>query len=146
MIEEGHAIVRRCITLDRPGPYQLQAAIQAVHCAATSFEATDWDQIVKLYDHLLSLLPTPVVALNRAIAIGEVEGPDAALGAIDPIAPHLDDYHLMHAARGALLRRIGRPPEAATAFDRAAEIAPTERDRRFLIQQAAELEGPYSPG
>ena len=146
MIEEGHAIVRRCIRWDRPGPYQLQAAIQAVHCAATSFATTDWDQIVKLYDHLLSLLPTPVVALNRAIAIGEVEGPDAALAAIDPIAASLDDYHLMHATRGTLLRRLGRPPEAAAAFARAAEIAPTERDRRFLVQQAAELEGPYSPG
>ena len=145
MIEEGHAIVRSCIRRDQPGPYQLQAAIQAVHCAATSFEATDWDQIVTLYDHLLSLSPTPVVALNRAIAIGEVEGPDAALDAIDPIAPDLDDYHLMHAARGTLLRRLGRPHQAAAAFARAAEIAPTERDRRFLMQRATELKEPYSP-
>ena len=79
MIDEGHAIVRACIRRDQPGPFQLQAAIQAVHCEADSFEATDWDQIVALYDHLLSVMPTPVVALNRAIAIGESEGPAAAL-------------------------------------------------------------------
>ncbi|MCP4246617.1 MAG: RNA polymerase sigma factor, partial [bacterium] len=81
MIEEGHAIVRACIRRDQPGPYQLQAAIQAVHCEAASFEATDWHQIVALYDHLFSVVPTPVVALNRAIAIGESEGPDAGLAA-----------------------------------------------------------------
>ncbi|HLA86087.1 MAG TPA: sigma-70 family RNA polymerase sigma factor, partial [Thermoguttaceae bacterium] len=75
MIEEGHAIVRACVRRDRPGPFQLQAAIQAVHCNADSFEATDWPQIVALYDHLFSFMPTPVVALNRAIAIGETEGP-----------------------------------------------------------------------
>src|SRR5947207_3198384 len=83
MIEEGHAIVRACIRRGRPGPFQLQAAIQAVHCAADSFEATDWHQIVALYDHLFSLMPTPVVALNRAIAIGVTEGPGAALSALD---------------------------------------------------------------
>jgi RNA polymerase sigma-70 factor (ECF subfamily) len=76
-----------------------------VHCHAASFEATDWPQIVALYDHLLSVLPTPVVALNRAIAIGETESPGAALAALDAIAPSLNSYHLMHAARGTLLRR-----------------------------------------
>lgn len=79
MIEEGHAIVRACIRGDQPGPFQLQAASQAVHCDADSFEATDWHQIVALYDHLFSVMPTPVVALNRAIALGEIEGPGAAL-------------------------------------------------------------------
>ena len=87
MIEEGHAIVRACIRRGQPGPFQLQAAIQAVHCDADSFEATDWPQIVALYDHLFSVMPTPVVALNRAIAIAEVEGPDAALTTLDAIAP-----------------------------------------------------------
>jgi RNA polymerase sigma-70 factor (ECF subfamily) len=139
MIEEGHAIVRACIRRGRPGPFQLQAAIQAVHCDADSFEATDWPQIVALYDHLFSVMPTPVVALNRAIAIGEIEGPDAALSALDAIAPDLDDYHLMHAARGTALRRLGLRDAARAAYERAAHLAATEADRRFLAQQIGEL-------
>ena len=139
MIEEGHAIVRACIRRDQPGPFQLQASIQAVHCAADSFEATDWSQIVALYDHLFRVLPTPVVALNRAIAIGEVEGPGAALTALDAIAPDLDSYHLMHAARGATLRRLGDRDAAVVAYQRAAHLAATEPDRRFLAQQIEEL-------
>jgi RNA polymerase sigma-70 factor (ECF subfamily) len=139
MIEEGHAIVRACIRRDQPGPFQLQAAIQAVHCDADSFEATDWPQIVALYDHLFSVMPTPVVALNRAIAIGEIEGPDAALSALDAIAPDLDDYHLMHAARGTALRRLGLRDAARAAYERAAHLAATEADRRFLAQQIGEL-------
>ena len=139
MIEEGHAIVHACIRRDRPGPFQLQAAIQAVHCDADSFEATDWPQIVALYDHLFSVMPTPVVALNRAIAIAEIEGPDAALTALDAIAPDLDNYHLMHAARGTTLRRLGRRDAAKAAFERATELAATEADRRFLAQQIEDL-------
>jgi len=139
MIEEGHAIVRACIRRDQPGPFQLQAAIQAVHCDADSFEATDWPQIVALYDHLFSVMPTPVVALNRAIAIGETEGPGAALTALDAIAPDLDNYHLMHAARGTTLRRLGQRDAAKAAFERAAHLAATEADRRFLAQQIEEL-------
>jgi RNA polymerase sigma-70 factor (ECF subfamily) len=139
MIQEGHAIVRACIRRACPGPFQLQAAIQAVHCNAASFEATDWLQIVALYDHLYSVLPTPVVALHRAIAIGETEGPDAALAALDAIAPNLDSYHLMHAARGTMLRRLGQRDAAKAAFERAAHLAATEADRRFLAQQIEEL-------
>ena len=139
VIEEGHAIVRACIRRDQPGPFQLQAAIQAVHCDADSFEATDWPQIVALYDHLFSIMPTPVVALNRAIAIGETEGPGAALTALDAIAPDLDNYHLMHAARGTTLRRLGQRDAAKAAFERAAHLAATEADRRFLAQQFEEL-------
>src|SRR3990172_8349357 len=135
IIEEGHAIVRACVRRDRPGPFQLQAAIQAVHCNADSFEATDWPQIVALYDHLFSFRPTPVVALNRAIAIGETEGPGAALTALDAIAADLDNYHLMHAARGTTLRRLGQRDAAKAAFERAAHLAATEADRRFLAQQ-----------
>ena len=135
MIDEGHAIVRACIRHDRPGPYQLQAGIQAVHCAADSFEATDWPQIVVLYDRLLSLMPTPVVALNRAIAVAEVEGPGPALVMIDAIVPDLENYHLMHAARGTILRRLGRREEARAAFERAADLAVTEADRRFLVKE-----------
>jgi RNA polymerase sigma-70 factor (ECF subfamily) len=139
MIEEGHAIVRACIRRDQPGPFQLQAAIQAVHCDADSFEATHWHQIVALYDHLFSVMPTPVVALNRAIAIGEIEGPGAALTALDAIAPDLDNYHLMHAARGTTLRRLGQRDAARAAYERAAHLAATEADRRFLAQQIEEL-------
>jgi len=151
MIAEGHAIVRACIRRDQPGPFQLQAAIQAVHCEAGSFEATDWSQIVSLYEHLFSVMPTPVVALNRAIAIGEVEGPGAALTALDAIAPDLDNYHLMHAARGATLRWLGQQDAALAAYERAAELAVTEIDQRFLAQQIKELaeDGalmPHRPG
>ena len=137
MIEEGHAIVRACIRRGRPGPFQLQAAIQAVHCDAGSFEATDWPQIVALYDHLFSVMPTPVVALNRAIA--EIEGPGAALTTLDAIAPDLGNYHLIHAARGTMLRQLGRRDAAQAAFERAAHLAATEADRRFLAQQIEEL-------
>jgi RNA polymerase sigma-70 factor (ECF subfamily) len=139
MIDEGQAIVRACIRRNQPGPFQLQAAIQAVHGQASSFEATDWPQIVTLYDHLLALMPTPVVALNRAIAIGEIEGPAALLEALDALAPDLDTYHLMHAARGSALRRLGRREAAKAAYVRAAHLAATEMDRRFLAQQVEEL-------
>jgi RNA polymerase sigma-70 factor, ECF subfamily len=139
MIEEGHAIVHACIRRGQPGPFQLQAAIQAVHCDADSFEATDWPQIAALYDHLFSVMPTPVVALNRAIAIAEIKGPSAALTTLDAIAPDLDNYHLMHAARGTMLRRLGRPDAARAAFARAAHLAATEPDRRFLARQLQEL-------
>jgi RNA polymerase sigma-70 factor, ECF subfamily len=135
MIEEGQAIVRACVHRGRPGPYQLQAAIQAVHCDADSFEATDWPQIVALYDQLVSMMPTPVVTLNRAIAVAEVEGPGAALATLDTIAPDLESYHLLHAARGTLLRRLGRRAEARAAFEHAAQLATTEADRRFLARQ-----------
>lgn len=139
LIAEGHAILRACIRRDQPGTFQLQAAIQAVHCNAGAFEATDWPQIVALYDHLRSFMPTPVVALNRAIAIGETEGPGAALTALDAIAPELDNYHLLHAARGTMLRRLGQRDAARAAFERAAHLAPTEAERRFLAQQIDEL-------
>jgi len=110
-----------------------------VHCDADSFEATDWLQIVVLYDQLFSVMPTPVVALNRAIAIGEIEGPGAALAAIGDIGPGLDDYHLMHAARGTTLRALGQRDAAKIAFERAADLAATEADRRFLERQIEEL-------
>jgi RNA polymerase sigma-70 factor (ECF subfamily) len=139
MIEEGQAIVRACIRRGRPGPYQLQAAIQAVHCDAGSFEATDWPQIVALYDHLSSVMPTAVVALNRAIAVAEVEGPGAALTTLDAIAPDLDTYHLLHAARGTMLRRLGQRDAAQAEFERAAHLTATEADRRFLVRQIEEL-------
>jgi RNA polymerase sigma-70 factor (ECF subfamily) len=146
MIEEGQALVRACIRRAQPGSFQLQAAIQAVHCHAASFEATDWPQIVALYDHLFSVMPTPVVALNRAIAIGETEGSGAALAALDTIASDLDTYHLMHAARGTMLRQLGQREAALAAFERAALLAGTEAEQRFLAQQIEELaEDPLRP-
>ena len=145
MIEEGHSIVRACIRRDQPGPFQLQAAIQAVHCQAESFAATDWQQIAVLYDQLFAVMPTPVVALNRAIAIGETSGPDAALRALDAIATDLDNYHLLHAARGTTLRQLGRRDAAYAAFRRAADLAVTTADQQFLIQQLAELSDERTP-
>ncbi|MQA08147.1 MAG: RNA polymerase sigma factor [Pseudonocardiaceae bacterium] len=135
LIAEGHELVRTCIRRDRPGPFQLQAAIQAVHADAKSVEATDWAQIVTLYDHLHELAPTPVAALNRAIAIGEVDGPGRALEELDRLAGELDSYYLWHAARGAALRRLG-DATAGDEYRRAAQLAPTGRDRRFLLRRA----------
>ena len=132
LIAEGLAIVRRCLRRNQPGPYQLQAAINAVHADAPTVEQTDWAQIVALYDHLLAVAPTPVVALNRAVAIGEVHGPAAALALVDELGPHLDGYHPFHATRADLLRRLGRDREAAAAYQRAAMLAPTDAEREFL--------------
>jgi RNA polymerase sigma-70 factor (ECF subfamily) len=130
MIDEGLKIVRRSLRRNQPGVYQLQAAISAVHADAATFEQTDWPQIVALYDQLLALAPTPVVVLNRAIAIGEVHGPAAALELVDEL--ELDNYYAFHATRADLLRRLGRTSEAAAAYERAAAIAPTDAERDFL--------------
>ena len=130
MIQEGLAIVRRCLRRNRPGAYQLQAAINAVHADAPTVEQTGWSQIVALYDHLLAVAPTPVVALNRAIAIGEVQGPAAALALVEEL--DLDNYYPFHATRADLLGRLGRPSEAAAAYQRAAAMAPTDAERDFL--------------
>ena len=130
LIDEGQALVRGCLERNRPGPYQLQAAINAVHADAAGVEATDWPQIVALYDQLLAIAPTPVVALNRAVAVGEVEGPAAALVLVDAL--DLDTYHPFHATRADLLDRLGRHAEAAAAYDRAAALAPTAAERDFL--------------
>jgi RNA polymerase sigma-70 factor (ECF subfamily) len=130
LIEEGQTIVRRCVRRNQPGPYQLQAAINAVHADSPTVEQTDWSQIVALYDHLLAVAPTPVVALNRAIAVGEVQGPAAALALVDEL--DLDNYHPFHATRADLLRRLGRLSEAAAAYERAADMAPTDAERDFL--------------
>jgi len=130
MIEEGQAIVRRCLLRNQPGPYQLQAAINAVHADAPTVEQTDWSQIVALYNQLLAIAPTPVVALNHAIAIGEVQGPAAALALVDEL--DLDNYHAFHATRADLLRRLGRDSDATSAYERAAAMAPTDAERDFL--------------
>ena len=133
LIEEGHAFVRGCLRRNQPGPYQIQAAINAVHADAESFEATDWSQILALYDQLLAMTPTPVVAMNRAIALGEVRGPGAALDVLDSL--DLGEYHLFHAARADLLRRLGRHDEASQAYALAAALAPTGAERAFLTDR-----------
>jgi len=130
LIQEGQAIVRRCLRRNQPGAYQLQAAINAVHADAATVEQTDWSQIVALYDRLLAAVPTPVVALNRAIAIGEMQGPAAALVLVDEL--DLSNYYPFHATRADLLRRLGRHREAAAAYERAASLAPTDAERDFL--------------
>jgi RNA polymerase sigma-70 factor (ECF subfamily) len=130
LIDEGQSIVRRCLRRNQPGPYQLQAAINAVHADAATLEQTDWSQIVALYDQLLAVAPTPVVALNRAIAIGEGQGPAAALALVNEL--DLDNYQPFHATRADLLQRLGQTSEAAAAYERAASMAPTDAERDFL--------------
>jgi RNA polymerase sigma-70 factor, ECF subfamily len=132
-IAEGQAMVRACLRRNRPGPYQLQAAINAVHSDAPAAAATDWWQILELYDQLLTLAPSPVVALNRAVAVAEVEGPGAALALVDGL--ELDGYHLFHAIRADLLRRLGRNAEAALAYEAAVARTRNTAERAFLAGQ-----------
>ena len=138
-IAEGQAIVRRCLRRNQPGPYQLQAAVNAVHSDAPAAAATDWRQILALYDQLLALAPTPVVALNRAVAVAEVEGPEAALALVDGL--DLDGYHLFHAIRADLLRRLGRDGEAALAYDAAIARAQNAAELAFLEGRRRTLAG-----
>jgi RNA polymerase sigma-70 factor (ECF subfamily) len=130
LIAEGQAIVRQCLRRNQPGPYQIQAAIHAVHSDAPAASATDWWQILQLYDQLLSLAPSPVVALNQAVAVAEVEGPDAALALVDSL--DLGGYHLFHAIRADLLRRLGRNAEAALAYEAAIARTGNAAERAFL--------------
>jgi RNA polymerase sigma-70 factor, ECF subfamily len=130
LIAEGQALVRRCLRLGHPGPYQIQAAINAVHSDAPMAAATDWRQILQLYDQLASLAPSPVVALNRAVAVAEIEGPEAALALVDGLG--LSDYYLFHAIRAGLLRRLGRDREAALAYEAAIARARNAAEREFL--------------
>ncbi|MDX6281615.1 MAG: polymerase sigma-70 factor, subfamily [Kribbellaceae bacterium] len=130
LITEGQDLVRRCLRRGQPGPYQLQAAMNAVHSDAVSAADTDWGQIVQLYDHLLTIEPTPVVALNRAVAVGEVEGPAAALALVDEL--DLGAYYLFHAIRAELLKRLDRRDEAASAYRAALELTVNAAERDFL--------------
>jgi RNA polymerase sigma-70 factor (ECF subfamily) len=137
LIEEGQTLVRECLRRNRPGPFQIQAAIAAVHSDAVQASETDWGQIVELYDRLLTLTPTPVVALNRAVAVAELEGPSEALMLVDGL--DLEHYHLYHATRAELLRRLGDHEGAQMAYERAIEIADNDVERRFLEHRAADL-------
>jgi RNA polymerase sigma-70 factor (ECF subfamily) len=131
-IAEGQQLVRRCLARNRPGPYQIQAAINAVHADAPSAAETDWAQIVRLYDHLLAIAPGPVVALNRAVAIGELRGAHAALTLVEGL--DLGSYHLFHAIRADLLARLGRYAEAREACDAALARTENARERNHLAR------------
>ncbi len=133
LIDEGQALVRRCLRRNQPGPYQIQAAISAVHSDALTAEQTDWRQILALYDQLIARAPTPVVALNRAVALAEVEGPEVALAAVDVL--DLGSYYLFHATRADLLRRLGRADAAVGAYDEAIALTANEAERGFLSRR-----------
>lgn len=137
LITEGQHIVRACLRRNQPGPYQIQAAIAAVHSDATTAAATDWAQIVTLYDQLYAMQPTDIVWMNRAIAVAEFSGPEAGLDALTTV--HLDSYHLFHATRAELLTRAGRSTEADAAYQRAIELTTNDTERRFLTQQRSAL-------
>jgi RNA polymerase sigma-70 factor (ECF subfamily) len=140
LVAEGQAIVRACVRRGRPGQYQVQAAINAVHSVAPSFDSTDWRAILTLYDQLFALTPTPVVALNRAVALAEVHGPAVGLAAVDELrSSGLDSYYLFHAARADLLRRLGRDAEAATAYDAARALTANPVEQTFLDAQRAAI-------
>jgi len=143
LIAEGQAIVRSCLRRNMPGPYQIQAAINAVHSDAATAAATDWAQILQLYDQLMAAAPSPVVALNRAVAIGFARGPAAGLAEIDAIESlgRLDDYLFLAATRADLLRRDGRPQEALPHYRRARELARNDPERRFFDRRLAECGG-----
>ncbi|MEV0465407.1 RNA polymerase sigma factor [Nocardia tengchongensis] len=133
LIDEGQALVRMCLRRNRPGPYQIQAAINAVHADAPTAEDTDWSQILALYDQLETLAPGPIVALNRAVALAEVHGPEAALGVLDGL--DLRDHYLFHAVRADLLRRLGRTAQAGQAYDAAIDLARNRAEREFLLDR-----------
>jgi RNA polymerase sigma-70 factor (ECF subfamily) len=137
LIAEGHALVRACVEGNRPGPYQLQAAINAVHTSARTFQDTDWAALATLYDQLYALQPTPVVALNRAVVIAEMDGPEVALAVVDALP--LSGYHALHATRAELLRRLGRPDEAVAAYTQAIELAGNPAEIRHLTRRRGDL-------
>jgi RNA polymerase sigma-70 factor (ECF subfamily) len=133
LIAEGQDLVRRCLRRGAPGPYQIQAAINAVHSDARSTSETAWDQIVQLYDQLLTFTPSPVVALNRAVAVAELHGPAVGLALVDDL--DLGNYYLFHAIRADLLKRLNRLPEAVAAYDTAIPLTTNTTERKFLTHQ-----------
>ena len=139
LITEGHTIVRACLRRDQPGPYQLMAAVNAVHTSATTADSTDWAQVLALYDHLLALTPTPIVALNRAVPVAEIHGPAAALAIVDQL--DLTNYHPWHVVRADLLQRLGRDDEAAQAFSAAIARSNNTAEQNYLRRRRAEISG-----
>lgn len=138
-IDEGHALVRECLALGRPGRYQLLAAINAVHTDARDVRDTDWSQIAALYTQLAGIDPNPIVALNRAVAIAELDGPEVALALVDALP--LDAYHAWHATRADLLRRLGRSEEARAAYDRALGLSDNAAEAAYLSRRRDQLGG-----
>jgi RNA polymerase sigma-70 factor (ECF subfamily) len=144
LIEEGHALVRECLAVNRPGRYQLLAAINAVHTDAPAWPDTDWSQIAALYDQLLALDPSPVVRLNRSVAIAELDGPAVALAEVDrlpELEPSMASYHAWHATRADLLRRLGRGEESRAAYDAAIDATDNPAERAFLARRRGQLAG-----
>jgi RNA polymerase sigma-70 factor, ECF subfamily len=144
LVTEGHALVRERIAAvaagaEQPGRYQLLAAINAVHTDAPTARETDWTQIVALYDRLIRADPSPIVRLNRAIAVAELDGPDVALAEIDRLSETLNGYHAYHAARADLLRRVGRSVESRSAYDRAIDLAGNPAERAYLTRRRDQL-------
>lgn len=138
-IDEGQALVRTCLRRNRPGPYQIQAAINAVHSDAPTASATDWRQILALYDQLIAIAPTPVVALNRAVAVAEVRDPQTALALVDAL--DLTDYHVYHVVRASLLSRVGRTADAADAYHQAATLAANPVEQAYLRRARDAVDG-----
>lgn len=142
LIAEGHTLVRECLarvaeTDGRPGAYQIMAAINAVHTDANESRSTDWGQIVALYDQLMAVAPTPVVALNRAVAIAEIDGPDVALAIVEKL--DLSGYHAWHVARAELLRRLGRSAESRAAYDAALAATDNPAESRYLARRRSQV-------
>ena len=138
LVAEGQTIMRKCLRLNRPGAYQIQAAINAVHSDAVSVADTDWRQIVQLYDQLLAVAPTPIVALNRAVAVAEVDGPERALTIVDELG--LDHFYLFHAIRADLLKRMGRSVESEAAYEQAIKRIDNAAERAFLERAREETQ------
>ena len=137
MIAEGQGLLRECLRRNRPGPYQLQAAINAVHADATKAGDTDWRQILALYDQLMAITPNPVIALNRAVVVAEIEGEEIALKLVDEL--RLDRYHLWHAVRADLLRRMDRHGDAIAAYESAISLCENEREKEFLEKRLRQV-------
>jgi RNA polymerase sigma-70 factor, ECF subfamily len=142
LIAEGQDLMRACLRRNTPGPYQIQAAINAVHSDAPTAADTDWTQVLALYDQLLAVGPSPIVALNRAVAVAEVAGPGAGLAAVDALGDELGRYLHFHATRADMLRRLGRRAEAADAYTAALDLATNDAERRFLESRRAEVAAP----
>jgi RNA polymerase sigma-70 factor, ECF subfamily len=139
MIDDGLALIDAAIAIRQPGPYQLQAAIAALHARAPRPEDTDWPQIATLYRGLKAMWPTPVIELNRAVAVAMADGPDAGLALMEPLADELDRYHLFHAARAELLRRSGRTSEAKSAYGQALDLVTNAVERKYLMRRLSEV-------
>jgi RNA polymerase sigma-70 factor, ECF subfamily len=137
LIDEGHDLVRECLAINRPGRYQILAAINAVHTDAPTASDTDWSQVVALYDQLTRLDPSPIVALNRAVAVAELDGPEVALTLVERLT--LTGYHAWHAARAELLRRLGRSVEAREAYDAAIAATQNTAESAYLSRKRGEL-------